>query len=63
MIEYRYVIVLYGLKAKDFKRLDELILQGIRESFQKECVKDEVIERFLQELRKSPTLKQRIEHV
>ena len=44
----RYVIVLYGLKAKDFKRLDELILQGIRESFQEECVKDEVIERFLQ---------------
>ena len=44
----RYVIVLYGLKAKDFKRLDELILQGIRETFQEEGVKDEVIERYLQ---------------
>ena len=30
----RYVIVLHGLKAKDFKKLDELILQAIRETFQ-----------------------------
>jgi len=26
----RFGFVLYGLKAKDFKRMDELILQGIR---------------------------------
>ena len=44
----RYVIVLHGLKAKDFKKLDELILQAIRETFQQECIKDEIIEQFIQ---------------
>ncbi|MFO1444366.1 plasmid pRiA4b ORF-3 family protein [Bacillus sp. Bva_UNVM-123] len=43
----RYVIVLYGLKAKDFKKIDELFLQGIRETFRQEGIKDEVIEKFL----------------
>ena len=44
----RYVIVLHGLKAKDFKKLDELILQAIRETFQQEYIKDEIIEQFIQ---------------
>ena len=28
----RYAVVLYGLKAKDFKRFTEIALQGIRET-------------------------------
>lgn len=43
----RYVIVLYGLKANDFKKLDELIIKAIRETLKDECIKDEIIERFL----------------
>jgi len=43
----RYVIILHGLKAKDLKRLDEHIIQAIRETFQDECIKDEVIEQFI----------------
>ena len=44
----RYVIVLHGLKAKDFKKLDTSIEQAIRETFQQECIKDEIIEQFIQ---------------
>lgn len=43
----RYVVVLHGLKAKDFKNLDRVLLQGIRETFMEEGMKDEVIEKFL----------------
>ncbi|WP_117170298.1 plasmid pRiA4b ORF-3 family protein [Paraliobacillus sediminis] len=43
----RYIIVLYGLKAKDFKKIDELIVQAIREIYQKENIKEEVIEAFI----------------
>lgn len=43
----RYVIVFYRLKAKDFKQLDKLLLQGIRETFEAERIKDEVIEKYL----------------
>lgn len=43
----RYVIVLYGLKAKDFKKIDELIVQAIRKTYQEENIKDEVIDTFL----------------
>ena len=43
----RYVIVLYGLKAKDFKNLDQLILQGIRETFLEEGIKKEIIDEFV----------------
>ena len=41
----RYVIVLYGLKANslDSKRL----LQGIREAFQEEYIKKEIIDKFV----------------
>ncbi|MCH1627735.1 plasmid pRiA4b ORF-3 family protein [Fredinandcohnia quinoae] len=43
----RYVIVFHGLKAKDFKRFDEIIVQGIRETFEEEGIKEEIIEKFL----------------
>lgn len=43
----RYVVVLHGLKAKDMNRLDEIILQGIRETLQAEGILDEVIEKYL----------------
>lgn len=42
----RYVIVLYGLKAKNFKRLGEHIVEAVEETFKEECIKDEVIEQF-----------------
>jgi hypothetical protein len=45
--ENRYAIVLYGLKAKDFKRLDEVISDGIRETWRAEGIKDNVIEKYL----------------
>nr|WP_106781103.1 plasmid pRiA4b ORF-3 family protein [Lysinibacillus timonensis] len=43
----RYVIVLHGLKAMDFNNFDETILKSIRNTFEQECIKDEVIELFL----------------
>lgn len=43
----RYVIVLYGLQAKDFKKLGELIFLGIREALKAEGIKDEVIEKYM----------------
>jgi hypothetical protein len=43
----RYVIILHGLKAKDLKKIDELIVQAIRETFQEEGIKDEVIEAYI----------------
>ncbi|WP_246942833.1 plasmid pRiA4b ORF-3 family protein [Bacillus pinisoli] len=46
----RYVIVLYGLKAKDLKNVEALILQAIKETFQSEGIKDEVIEGYLSRL-------------
>ncbi|HWK24089.1 MAG TPA: plasmid pRiA4b ORF-3 family protein [Ureibacillus sp.] len=43
----RYIIVLHGLKAKDYKYFDQLIVNAIRETFEAEGVKKEVIEQFL----------------
>jgi len=43
----RYFIVLHGLKAKDFKRLDDVIVEAIRNTFQSESIKNEVIESFI----------------
>ncbi len=43
----RYAIVLYGLKAKELKNIDKYISQAIRETFEAECIKDEVIEQFI----------------
>lgn len=47
----RYIIVLHGLKTKDFKKIDELILQAIRETYQEEGIRDAVIEAFLSQSR------------
>lgn len=46
----RYAIILYGLKAKDFTNLDQIILQGIRETLQEEGIKAEIIDEFLTKL-------------
>lgn len=43
----RYVVILHGLKAKDFKQLDLLIVQGIRETLEAEGIKPEIIEKYL----------------
>lgn len=45
----RFGFVLYGLKAKDFKIIDKLIIEGIRNSLKKEKIKEEVIEQYLKE--------------
>ena len=43
----RFGFILFGLKSKDFKRIDELMLQGIRRCLQDEKIKEEIIERYL----------------
>ncbi|WP_227521950.1 plasmid pRiA4b ORF-3 family protein [Bacillus solitudinis] len=43
----RYVVVLYGVKTKDFKKIDELILHAIRETFRDEGIMDEAIEQLI----------------
>ncbi|MDT8858872.1 plasmid pRiA4b ORF-3 family protein [Alkalihalobacillus sp. MEB130] len=43
----RYVIIIHGVKGKDLKKMDELLLQAIRETFHEENIKDEVAEAFL----------------
>ncbi|MBM7661769.1 hypothetical protein JOC85_002572 [Bacillus mesophilus] len=48
----RYVIVLHGLKAKDIKNIEVLILEAIRETFRDEGIKDEVIEAFISSSKK-----------
>jgi len=47
--ESRYVIVIYGMKAKDLSKIKSWIDQAIREVFLAEGVKEEVVERYLQE--------------
>ncbi|GGE27806.1 hypothetical protein GCM10011391_02870 [Pullulanibacillus camelliae] len=46
---HRYVIVLYGLKAKDFKNLPSLITSAIRETYQQEGIKEELVEKYLKQ--------------
>ena len=43
----RFGFVLYGLKAKNFKNLDELLILGIRNCLRDEKIKEEIIERYL----------------
>lgn len=45
----RYTVVLHGLMAKEMKRLDELIIEAIRETLQAERVREDVIELYLKE--------------
>lgn len=44
----RFGFVLYGMKAKDFKNLNELLLLGIKNCMRDEKIKDEIIERYLE---------------
>lgn len=44
----RYVVVLHGLKAKDFKRFDEVVEEAIRLAFKAERVSDQVIEKYIE---------------
>lgn len=48
----RYGVVLFGLKAKELKNLNEIACQGIRETFQAEGIKEEVIEQYLLQAKK-----------
>lgn len=43
----RYVIVLYGLKVKDFKKFSDRIKKGMKYTFQAECINDEIIQAFI----------------
>lgn len=42
----RYAVVLYGLKAKDFKRFDKIAEQGIRATFEEGGIKEDVINQY-----------------
>lgn len=44
----RYVIILYGLVAKHFKKIEELIIESIKKTFQAEGIKENVIEQYIQ---------------
>jgi len=43
----RYVIVLYGLKVKDFKNFTDRIKKGIKYTFQAECINNDIIQAFI----------------
>lgn len=45
----RYVVVLYGLKAKDFKEIDKQIVEAIGHALLKDHVNPAVVERYLAE--------------
>jgi hypothetical protein len=42
-----YTIVLYGLKAKDFEGFDDIVPTAIYKTFQKENIRNDVIEQYL----------------
>ncbi|MBU3160799.1 plasmid pRiA4b ORF-3 family protein [Clostridium frigoris] len=42
----RFGFVLYGLKAKQFKNLDELLIVGIRNCLRDEKIKEEIVEKY-----------------
>ncbi len=43
----RYVVILHGLKAKDFKNIDSLILSSIKETLLAEYVKPDVTDNYI----------------
>ena len=45
----RYILVLHGLKAKEFKKLDDLIIEAIRETLLDECIKPEIVKQFIKQ--------------
>lgn len=42
-----YRIILHGLKAKDFKNLDQFIVEAIQNTLREECIKSEIVEQFI----------------
>ncbi|WP_282154501.1 plasmid pRiA4b ORF-3 family protein [Cytobacillus gottheilii] len=47
-----YSVVLYGLKSKDYKRIDELLIEAISDALHEEGIKEEVIARYLNHAQK-----------
>ena len=45
----RFVMVLYGVTAKDLKRLDRLVVEATREFFAAERIPEEVVDRYIEE--------------
>jgi hypothetical protein len=45
----RYVIVLYGMVAKDFTKINDLIPEAIRRVYREEGIKEEVIDFYLEQ--------------
>lgn len=43
----RYIIVLYGLKAKNFKNMDNVITEAIYRTFREECIKEDIIKQYI----------------
>lgn len=48
-----YRIVLHGLKSKDFKNLDQLIIEAIRSTLLEECITADIVEQLINN---SPTI-------
>ncbi|MGL6106115.1 plasmid pRiA4b ORF-3 family protein [Romboutsia sp.] len=46
----RYTVVLYGLKAKDFKNIQNLIVEAIRKNFEIDCVNQEIILKYIEDI-------------
>ncbi|WP_096271225.1 plasmid pRiA4b ORF-3 family protein [Paucisalibacillus globulus] len=47
----RYTIVLHGLKAKDFNKIDDVILHSIQYMFEQEGIQKDVIEQYIDSAR------------
>lgn len=45
----RYCVVLHGIKAKDFTNIEAVILNGIKEILLADCVKPDVVERYIKD--------------
>ncbi|QAA32133.1 plasmid pRiA4b ORF-3 family protein [Clostridium manihotivorum] len=49
----RFGFILYGLKAKDFKNFDNVVIDGIRKSLRSQKIKEEIIEAYLKDAGKA----------
>lgn len=47
----RYTVALYGLKAKDFKNIQSLIIDAIQKNFESDCVNQEIISKYIEDIR------------
>ena len=45
----KYVVVLFGLKAGHLNELNEHIQRAVRDAFQEECIKEEIIHEFMEQ--------------